>query len=49
MTTEITEQDVAELIARWSRAAQLYMDGDLRAYAALARHAEDMRTRSCAR
>jgi ketosteroid isomerase-like protein len=41
MTTEITEQDLADLIERWSRAAQLYMDGDLRAYAALARHAED--------
>jgi ketosteroid isomerase-like protein len=39
--TEITEQDIAALIARWSEAAQLYMDGDLRAYAAIARHAED--------
>jgi ketosteroid isomerase-like protein len=40
-STEITEQDVAALIARWSEAAQLYIDGDLRAYAAIARHAED--------
>jgi ketosteroid isomerase-like protein len=38
---EISEQDIAALIARWSEAAQLYMDGDLRAYAAIARHAED--------
>ena len=38
---EITEQDIAALIARWSEAAQLYIDGDLRAYAAIARHAED--------
>ena len=29
------------MIARWSEAAQLYMDGDLRGYAAIARHAED--------
>ena len=40
-STEITEQDIAALIARWSEAAQLYIDGDLRAYAAIARHAED--------
>ena len=40
-STEITEQDVAALIARWSEAAQLYIDGDLRAYAAIARHSED--------
>jgi ketosteroid isomerase-like protein len=40
-STEITEQDIAALIARWSQAAQLYIDGDLRAYAAIARHAED--------
>lgn len=40
-STEISEQDIAALIARWSEAAQLYMDGDLRAYAAIARHAED--------
>ena len=40
-STEITEQDIAALIARWSEAAQLYMDGDLRNYAAIARHAED--------
>ena len=40
-TTEIGEQDIAALIARWSEAAQLYIDGDLRAYAAIARHAED--------
>src|SRR3954469_22603821 len=38
---EITEQDITALIARWSEAAQLYVDGDLRAYAAIARHAED--------
>jgi ketosteroid isomerase-like protein len=40
-STEISEQDITALIARWSEAAQLYMDGDLRAYAAIARHAED--------
>jgi len=40
-STEITEQDIAALVARWSEAAQLYIDGDLRAYAAIARHAED--------
>jgi ketosteroid isomerase-like protein len=40
-STEITEQDIAALIARWSEAAQLYIDGDLRGYAAIARHAED--------
>jgi ketosteroid isomerase-like protein len=40
-STEISEQDIAALIARWSEAAQLYMDGDLRSYAAIARHAED--------
>jgi ketosteroid isomerase-like protein len=40
-SNEITEQDTAALIARWAEAAQLYIDGDLRAYAALARHAED--------
>ena len=40
-STEIAEQDIAALIARWSEAAQLYMDGDLRGYAAIARHAED--------
>ena len=40
-STGITEQDIAALIARWSEAAQRYIDGDLRAYAAIARHAED--------
>lgn len=40
-STEITEQDIAALIARWSEAAQMYIDGDLRAYSAIARHAED--------
>jgi ketosteroid isomerase-like protein len=40
-SSEITEQDIAALIARWSEAAQLYIDGDLRAYAAIAMHAED--------
>jgi ketosteroid isomerase-like protein len=40
-SNEITEQDTAALIARWSEAAQSYIDGDLRGYAALARHAED--------
>jgi ketosteroid isomerase-like protein len=40
-SAEITEQDIAELITRWSEAAQLIMNGDLRAYAAIARHAED--------
>ena len=38
---EISEQDITALIARWSEAAQLIMNGDLRAYAAIARHAED--------
>jgi ketosteroid isomerase-like protein len=33
--------DIAELIARWSEATQLYIDGDLRGYDAIARHAED--------
>ena len=37
----ITEKDIAALIERWSEAAQLYIDGDLRSYAAIARHAED--------
>lgn len=40
-STGITEKDIAVLIARWSQAAQRYIDGDLRAYAELARHAED--------
>jgi ketosteroid isomerase-like protein len=40
-STEISEQDIAALLARWSESAQLYIDGDLRAYAAIARHAED--------
>ena len=40
-STEITEQDIAALIARWSEATQLYIDGDLPGYAAIARHAED--------
>jgi ketosteroid isomerase-like protein len=40
-STEITEQDITALIARWAEADQLYIDGDLRAYAAIARHAED--------
>jgi len=40
-SNEITEQDIAALIALWSEAAQLFIDGDLRAYAAIARHAED--------
>ena len=40
-STEISEQDITALIARWSEAAQLIMNGDLRAYAAIARHAED--------
>ena len=40
-STGISEQDVAALIARWSAAAQLYINGDLRGYAAIARHAED--------
>lgn len=39
--TEITEQDIAALIARWSEAAQLYIDGDLRGHAAIAGHAQD--------
>jgi ketosteroid isomerase-like protein len=40
-TNEISERDVAELIERWSEATQLYLDGDLRSYAAIARHADD--------
>jgi ketosteroid isomerase-like protein len=32
---------VAQLVDRWSRAAQAYLDGDLRTYAALANHASD--------
>jgi hypothetical protein len=40
-STEITEQDIAALIARWSEATQRYIDGDLRGYAAIVRHAED--------
>ena len=32
-STEISEQDITALIARWSEAAQLIMNGDLRAYA----------------
>jgi ketosteroid isomerase-like protein len=40
-STGITDQGIADLIARWSEAAQLYMDGDLRRYAAIAGHAED--------
>jgi ketosteroid isomerase-like protein len=40
-SNEITEKDLAALVARWTEAAQLYIDGDLRAYAALARHADD--------
>ncbi|HET6530045.1 MAG TPA: nuclear transport factor 2 family protein [Actinoplanes sp.] len=40
-STEISDQDMSALIARWSEAAQLYMNGDLRAYADIARHAED--------
>jgi ketosteroid isomerase-like protein len=40
-STRISEQDIAALVERWTRAAQLYMDGDLRGYAAIARHAED--------
>ena len=39
--SEITDEDVAALVERWSEAAQLYMDGDLRGYAAIARHADD--------
>jgi hypothetical protein len=39
-STEITERDIAALLARWSEAIQLYIDGDLRGYAAIARHAE---------
>jgi ketosteroid isomerase-like protein len=40
-STEITERDIAALIARWSEATQLHIDGDLRGYAAIARHSED--------
>ena len=38
---ETTEQDIAALIERWAQATRLYLDGDLRAYAAIARHATD--------
>lgn len=40
-STEMSEHDVDPLVARWSEAAQLYINGDLRGYAALARHADD--------
>jgi ketosteroid isomerase-like protein len=40
-STDIAGSDSAALIARWSEAAQLYIDGDLRGYAAIARHGED--------
>jgi len=40
-STDITEQDIAVLIARWSEATQLYINGDLRGYAAIAGHSED--------
>ena len=40
-STEITEQDIAALIARWSEATQRHLDGDLRGYAAIARHSAD--------
>src|SRR4051794_18517157 len=36
-----TNNDSAELIDRWSTAAQAYLDGDLRTYARLADHASD--------
>lgn len=39
--SEITEQDLTALIERWSQAAQVYLAGDLRSYADIARHAED--------
>jgi len=32
---------IADLVDRWSAAAQAYLDGDLRTYARLARHAPD--------
>jgi ketosteroid isomerase-like protein len=42
MTSEqIAAEDLTPLIARWSEAAQVYMNGDLHTYARLARHAED--------
>jgi ketosteroid isomerase-like protein len=42
MTSEqITSEDIDALIARWSKAAQIYIGGDLRTYAELARHADD--------
>ncbi len=40
-STETDEQDMTTLITRWSEAAQLYINGDLRGYAAIARHADD--------
>jgi ketosteroid isomerase-like protein len=36
-----TGHDLADLIELWSAAAQAYLDGDLRRYAALANHAPD--------
>jgi ketosteroid isomerase-like protein len=36
-----TGEPLADLVERWSTAAQAYMDGDLRTYAGLANHASD--------
>ena len=36
-----TSEPLAELIDRWSTAAQVYLNGDLRTYAELANHAPD--------
>jgi ketosteroid isomerase-like protein len=41
MTREDSSDSVAELIDLWSAAAQAYLNGDLPAYAGLARHGED--------
>jgi ketosteroid isomerase-like protein len=39
--TDGTGEPLTELRERWSAAARAYLNGDLRAYAGLARHAED--------
>jgi hypothetical protein len=36
-----TGEPLADLVERWSAAAQAYLDGDLRTYAELANHASD--------
>ena len=40
-TKDGTDESLAELIDRWSTAARVYLNGDLRTYAELANHASD--------